>query len=64
MLYMRLNLHVSASDLDVVRACWCKLSKLGKSRERRTDRHEYMRLMIADHHDAQDLYRDVVTGRI
>lgn len=60
--YLRLGLHVSASNRAVVRAAWALLNHQGKSHRMRTARHQWLRLVLAAHHAAQAEY-DLVMGR-
>ena len=60
--YNRLNLHVSASPRQVIRAARTKLRPAGKSRAQRGARHIYLRDMLSYHADARALYRAVATG--
>jgi hypothetical protein len=55
--YNRLNLHVSASYRDVVRAASKKLErKVRFARKYRKDRHAFYRAMIKQHRDARKLF--------
>ena len=60
--YSRLNLHVSASGRDVVRAAHKKLAPKGKSREQRAARHAFLACMIMHHCNASRLFRMVARG--
>ena len=54
--YLRLRVHVSASDLDVIRAARRKIvRKYRTARDRRDARHAFYRAMLGHHHHAQDL---------
>jgi hypothetical protein len=55
--YNRLNVHVGASDIDVVRAARRKLKKsVRRARVHREGRHAFYRKMLAYHHEARDLF--------
>lgn len=59
--YCRLNLHVNASDMAVIRAARKKLKRGRTRRQRqfREMRHNFYRSMLKQHHDAQKLFRDM-----
>ena len=55
--YNRLNLHVGASNRDVVRAASKKLQrKVRFDRKHRKERHAFYRTMIKQHRDARKLF--------
>ena len=54
--YHRLNVHVWASNLDVIRAARRKLKKKArKARNVREQRHAFYRAMLYHHRKAQEL---------
>lgn len=55
--YQRLNLHVSASNREVVKAAHKLLSPKGKSSTQRRARHDWLRQILQYHHDARQLYK-------
>ena len=58
--YCRLNLHVSASNIDVIRAIRRKLRPaVLRDKLKRSNRHAIYRLMLAEHLGAQNLYRSI-----
>jgi len=61
--YLRLNLPVSASGFDVVRATRRTLTKRFRTlRHWRTERHAIYRAMLRHHASARALYRNVMRG--
>ena len=62
--YCRLHLHVSAPDIEVIKAGWHKLSLYGKSRERRTWRRDFYKGLLKYHHESYNLYDTVMRGGI
>ena len=61
--YQRLNLHVAASNIDVIRAVRRKLKKSSlRDTSRRKARHGIYREMIGHHKDARNLYVHVQRG--
>ena len=61
--YCRLNLHVSASNIDVIRAVRRKLRPaMLKDKSKRSNRHAIYRIMLAHHIDAQNLYKSIQGG--
>lgn len=54
--YNRLNVHVTASDAEVIRALWRKFTTYGKARDQRKPRHEVIRHILAHHKDALRLW--------
>ena len=48
---------VRCTDRAFVRACHTKLRASGKTREKRTIRHEWIREGLAIHHNEQDFVR-------
>lgn len=59
--YNRLDLHVSASWRDVVRAAVTKVMVPYRPAERRA-RRKIFRALVREHQKAGKLYRHVVTG--
>jgi uncharacterized protein (DUF305 family) len=56
--YHRLNLHVSASWRDVVRAARRKIAKKHRTcRDKSEARKSFYRVMLKHHHDARELCR-------
>lgn len=63
--YLRLDLHVSASDSDVIRAARATIvSAHRRGRTYRNARHSYYREMLKHHQAEQVLFALVVTGGI
>ena len=61
--YCRLNLHVSASTRDVLRAAQKVIKPEARySRKARKQRHFFYRNMLAMHNRAVELYQKVNTG--
>ena len=60
--YERLQLHVSASNREVIRKAHKRLSKEGKSRAFRSERHEWLRSLVEEHREARELYGYVMRG--
>lgn len=61
--YLRLGLHVSDSDIAVIRAARRKLKpKARRDREVRQMRHDFYRMMIRHHKESRDLFYDVMRG--
>lgn len=61
--YLRLNLHVSATSREVLRAAQRKLKpEFRYDRLLRGQRHAFYREMLQHHRDAQNLYRAVMSG--
>lgn len=56
--YCRLNLHVSASDIDVIRAIRTRFKVTQTNREGLERRKEAYRAILECHHKAQKLFRD------
>lgn len=57
--YCRLNVHVNATALTVIRAASKKLRKSFRNdNTKRADRHAFYRAMLHQHRMAQDLYRE------
>lgn len=56
--YNRLNLHVGASDVMVIRAVRRRLLRNAKTRDYRTHRHELYRIMLRHHADARRLFKE------
>ena len=54
---------VHASPREMIRAARTMLTPLGKSREQREARHQWLREMLDMHHDAMVTYMSVLTGR-
>jgi len=64
-IYCHLNLHVTASDIDVIRAVRRKLrSSVLRDKDKRDNRHAIYRAILPEHRDAQRLYVDVVSGNL
>lgn len=55
-IYLRLNLHVSATSREVIRATYGRLNPHARGRDYRELRHEILRDMLAHHASAQALY--------
>jgi len=65
MQYNRLNLHVSASNREVVAAAHRLLrNDARRSSDSRKGRHEWLRCILACHAEAQKVYRDVMSGNL
>lgn len=63
--YNRLGLPVWATERQVIRAARFKLTRRARwGRECRSERHKFLRQMLAHHVDARKLYADVVMGSI
>ena len=63
--YNRLDLHVSASAIDVIRAARKRLMKRARrDRGLRAQRHQFFRAMLAHHVKARDLFLAVYRGAI
>jgi hypothetical protein len=60
--YNRLNLHVGATEREVIRATRGRLTKKALGREGREGRHWLIRRMLAEHRDARELYQKVQGG--
>jgi hypothetical protein len=57
--YQRLRLHVSASNVEVIRAARLKVAlRSRRNPEAREARKAFYRLMLAYHHKAQAVARD------
>lgn len=56
--YLRLNVSVADSDIEVVRRARKLLSKIGLSTRHRATRKAWYRNILGYHHEAQKLYRD------
>ena len=50
------RLHVSASNVDVVRACRQAMTRDARAREHRQARHEFMRAAIEHHQDNRRMF--------
>ena len=50
------RLHVSASNMDVVRACRQAMTRDARAREHRQARHEFMRAAIEHHQDNRRMF--------
>lgn len=58
--YCRLGVHVGASDRTVIaRATRRMLKASGRTRAKREARHAWLRMILAEHHDARDIFRRV-----
>lgn len=65
MKYLVDDLHVSATDADVVRHVSHKFKpEIRFAREYRNERHDIYRSSIEAHHRHQDLFFRVVSGKI
>lgn len=63
--YLRLNLLVTASNIEVIRATYCKLHpNARRAPEARADRHSIYRQMLDHHAKARKLYDDVQSGDV
>jgi hypothetical protein len=62
--YERLNLHVSASNIDVIRAVRPRLAPEALQQCFRPARHSIYRKAIQHHADARNLFSKVMGGRI
>jgi hypothetical protein len=61
--YLRLDLHVSATSREVIKAAQGRLMPyVWYCRKQRIPRHNYYRQMLEHHRRAQALYRAVMTG--
>ena len=61
--YCRLNVHVLASDITVIREVRKRLRReVLWDRSARESRHKIYKLMLAEHKDARELYFDVARG--
>jgi len=58
--YNRLNLHISDSNLELVRRVWRMVHKTKRGRDARTMRHDLYRLLIEQHAKARALYVEVM----
>lgn len=56
--YERLDVHVMAPDIAVIRKARATLSELGKSPSMRAHRKSWYRAILAEHHAARQLYLD------
>lgn len=58
--YLRLELHVSASDRDLVRKALRRMviPSARYARDNREVRHEWLRDLLAEHHDARQQFLD------
>ena len=60
--YLRLNLHVSASDTTVVRAATKRLSRKAFTPDLRDERKRFYRIMLQHHAESRGLYREAMYG--
>lgn len=61
--YNRLGVHVSASNVDVIRAASRKLQRRDRyTRKHREARHAFYRVMLHQHEQARELYSFVMGG--
>ena len=61
--YCRLNVHVLASDITVIREVRKKLRvEVLWDRDARERRHKIYKLILAEHKDARELYLGVTRG--
>ena len=58
--YNRLNLHVSASNKEVLRALYKKLKPVALTRDQRMPRHAIARDILKCHCDARRLFINVM----
>jgi hypothetical protein len=56
------RLHVSASQRDVLRACWKKLRKSARKPERRGERRKFYAAACRQHRENGNLYSFVMRG--
>lgn len=63
-MYNLLNLHVSASNDEVVAALHARLKPEAFAPDRADELAELERAMVQEHHEAGCLYADVVGGRL
>ncbi len=64
-LYCRLNVHVMASNLTVIRELRKRMvKKTLQDRTCRERRHEVYRTILVEHQEAKELYLDVTGARI
>jgi hypothetical protein len=55
--YNRLNVHVGASNVTVVRRARRMLSRIGRARDMRGERHKWLRAILKEHASAGALFR-------
>ena len=55
--YCRLNVHVGASNIEVIRAARRRLMSYSLDRQHRAERHRFFRQMLAYHRADGALYR-------
>lgn len=60
--YQRLNVNVSAPNIEVIRKAHKMLSSAGRSFALRDGRHSWLRAILQEHKDARDLALYVGTG--
>jgi hypothetical protein len=61
--YLRLGLHVSASDREVIKATQKKFNKEARRDPvLRRARHDVYRVMLEYHHNSQELFGFVLVG--
>lgn len=61
--YCRLNLHVWATNREVIVATRAKfLPNTRRDRHNRKDRHDVYRAVLAEHAKARELFNHVMTG--
>jgi hypothetical protein len=60
--YNRLNVHVMASDLEVIRAARTKLAKHAFTREHREFRRQFYAEMLKHHEAAKALFFAAMAG--
>jgi hypothetical protein len=57
--YCRLNVHVYASNIEVIRRAYCKLNMSARhDRKARDARHAFYRQMLDYHREARNLVRE------
>lgn len=58
--YNRLNLHVTDSNLELVRRVWRMVHKTKRGRDARTMRHALYKILIEHHAQARALFLEVM----
>lgn len=62
--YCRLGVHACATAMDVLRAARRKIAKEHRTgRARRTERHNFYRVMISHHRRAKQIYFEAIALR-
>lgn len=63
--YLRLNLHVGASGISVIRAARTKIAEHHRrDQAKRQARKDFYRAMLHEHKKARDLYNAVMWGTL